>query len=262
MKPPLTYYGGKQKLTKQILPLIPKHNLYCEPFFGGGAIYFGKEKSEIEVINDTNGDLINFYQVVKNNCKKLTKEIKATLHARQHHQAAKMVLGFPELFSVVKRAWAIWVLANESHTSRLDSSWGYDRKKNTSAKRLRYKRERFTDEYAQRMEETEIENADALKVIETRDTKHSFFYCDPPYFNTNMGHYRKYTEQDFVNLLNLLSTIKGKFLLSSYPSDLLNKYIQKNKWHTKEIEMPLAVTARYNTHKKKTEVLTANYPLL
>ena len=261
MKPPLTYYGGKQKLAKEILLLIPKHNLYCEPFFGGGAIYFAKEKSEIEVINDNNGDLINFYQVVKNNCKKLTKEIKATLHARQHHQAAKVVLGFPELFNEVKRAWAIWVLANESHASRLDSSWGYDRKKNTSAKRLHYKRDRFTDEYAKRMEETEIENADALKVIETRDTKQSFFYCDPPYFNAGMGHYGKYTEQDFENLLKQLSTLKGKFLLSSYPSDLLNKYSRKKKWHTKEIEMPLAVTARYRTHKKKTEVLTTNYPL-
>src|SRR6185369_3300901 len=104
MKPPLTYFGGKQQLAKHILPLIPKHNLYCEPFFGGGAIYFAKSPSLIEVINDSNGDLINFYKVVKNNCKKLEKEIKATLHSREHHQAAKIVLGYPQLFDKVKRA--------------------------------------------------------------------------------------------------------------------------------------------------------------
>ncbi len=261
MKPPMTYFGGKQKLSKQILSLIPKHKLYCEPFFGGGAIFFAKPPSEMEVINDCNGDLINFYRVVKTNCRKLEKEIKATLHSREHHHSAKIVLGYPELFDDVKRAWAIWVLANESYASRLDSEWGYDRKRNTSAKRLHYKRESFTRIYTDRLEKTEIENTDALKVIQTRDTNDSFFYCDPPYFNAGMGHYNGYTEQDFENLLQLFSSIKGKFLLSSYPSKLLNKYIRKNKWHSKEIEMPLNITAKYKTGKKKREVLTANYPI-
>ena len=146
MKPPLTYFGGKQKLAKDILPLIPKHNLYCEPFFGGGAIFFAKSKSEMEVINDTNGDLINFYSVVKNNYKELEKEIKHTLHSREQHRTAKIVLEYPNLFTETKRAWAIWVVANESYSSRLDSKWGYDRKRNTSAKRLHNKRENFTKE--------------------------------------------------------------------------------------------------------------------
>lgn len=262
MKPPLTYYGGKQKLVKDILPLIPKHNLYVEPFFGGGAIFFAKAKSEIEVINDTNGELINFYKVVKTKYKKLEKEIKQTLYSRElHYHAAKAVLGFPQLFSDVKRAWAIWVVANQGYASRLDSSWGYDRKQNTSAKRLHKKRDSFTKEYANRLEETEIENSDALKIIKSRDSKESFFYCDPPYFNSGMGHYKGYTEKDFENLLKLLSTIKGKFLLSSYPSKLLSKYIKQNKWHTKTIEMPLAVNAKYKTGKLKTEVLTGNYEI-
>src|ERR1041384_3025711 len=110
MKPPLTYFGGKQMLAKHILALIPKHNLYCEPFFGGGAIYFAKAPSEIEVVNDSNGDLINFYRVVKNNYRKLESEIKATLYSREHFEVAKVVLGYPQLFNDVKRAWAIWVL--------------------------------------------------------------------------------------------------------------------------------------------------------
>lgn len=261
MKPPLTYYGGKQKLASTILPLIPDHHLYCEPFFGGGAIFFAKEPSTLEVINDSNCDLINFYTVVRNDYKDLAREIKATLHSREHHHAAKVVLGFPQLFTDVKRAWAIWVLANQGYSSRLDSPWGYDRKNNTSAKRLHYKREDFTRQCAERLEKIEIENTDALRVIETRDSIQSFFYCDPPYFNSNMGHYNVYSEQDFENLLQLLSRIQGKFLLSSYPSDLLDRYIKKYKWHTKEIEMPLAIAAKYKTGKKKTEVLTANYPI-
>jgi len=261
MKPPLTYFGGKQKLAKHILSIIPKHNLYCEPFFGGGAIFFAKPPSEIEVINDTNGALINFYRVVKNDLKKLKKEIKATLHSREEHHLAQIILEYPNFFNDVKYAWAIWVLANQSYSSRLDSQWGYDRKRNTSAKRLYYKREDFSNDYAKRLELTEIENADALQVIASRDSKDSFFYCDPPYFNASRGHYIKYTEQDFENLLKLLSSIKGRFILSSYPSTLLDKYIKTNRWQTKEIEMPIAVSARFKSGKTKSEVLTANYKI-
>lgn len=82
MKALLTYYGGKQKLVPQILPLLPEHHLYCEPFCGGGAVLFAKPPSKIEVANDTNGELINFYRVVKTQFVKLQKEIRATLHSR------------------------------------------------------------------------------------------------------------------------------------------------------------------------------------
>jgi hypothetical protein len=65
VKTPLTYYGGKQQLAATILKLIPAHKIYAEPFIGGAAIYFAKEPSPCEVINDTNGELINFYEVLK-----------------------------------------------------------------------------------------------------------------------------------------------------------------------------------------------------
>jgi DNA adenine methylase len=261
MRPLLTYYGGKQKLAPLILSFIPKHNLYCEPFFGGGAVFFTKEPSELEVINDTNGDLINFYKVVQHDFKKLQKLIKATLHSREAHHEARIIISYPKLFNAIQRAWAIWVLANQGYSSRLDSPWGYDRKRNTSAKRLSKKRIRFTEEYVTRLEKIEVENTDALEVIKTRDSKESFFYCDPPYFNAGMGHYDAYTEQDFENLLKALASIMGKFLLSSYPSEVLNKYIRKHKWHTKQMEMPLAIITKFRKGKTKTEVLTANYPL-
>lgn len=262
MRPPLTYYGGKQRLSGRILPLIPKHTLYCEPFFGGGAIYFLKEPSKVEVINDTNGDLLNFYEVLKENPKPLIKEIQKTLYAREHHQSAKIVLGYPDLFDKVKRAWAIWVLANESYSSMLNGPWGFERKNITTVRRLNNKRNAFNNEYAERLENTQIECCDALEVIERMDDKESFFYCDPPYFNSDMGHYKGYTKDDFEKLLQILSKIKGRFLLSSYPSDILKKYIKKNKWHSKKFDMPISVTGNKteNSKQRKVEVLTANYP--
>lgn len=258
MKPPLTYYGGKQKLAETILSMIPKHRIYCEPFFGGGAVFFAKSPAELEVINDTNGELINFYRVLKTDYKNLEQEIKCTLHSREYHQTAKIVLGYPQLFSEVKRAWAIWTLANQSFASKLSGTWRCDLKKNSTPKRLNNKRNSFTEEYAKRLEQTQIENRDALKIIKLWDDKDAFFYCDPPYFNSDMGHYKGYTEQDFENLLITLSEIKGKFLLSSYPSEILEKYTKKYKWHTTTIEgIPVSVSLKKG--KTKTEVLTGNY---
>ena len=262
MKPPLTYYGGKQMLSKLIISLIPTHHIYCEPFFGGGAIFFTKEPSKIEVINDTNGELINFYRVIKTKFKKLEKEIKSTLHSREYHQAAKTVLGYPQLFDEVKRAWAIWTLANQSYASKLDGSWGRDKKENRSVKQLKTKRNSFTNEYTERLEQVQIENRDALNIINIWDNKDTFFYLDPPYFNSNQGHYKGYTKEEFEKLLILLTGIKGKFLLSSYPSELLDKYVKQNKWITKKVDVPLSISSNPSIKiKRKIEVLTANYKL-
>jgi DNA adenine methylase len=261
MKTPLTYYGGKQKLAERIISMIPEHKIYCEPFFGGGAVFFAKAPADVEVINDTNGELINFYKVLKLDYKKLVHEIKCTLHSRETHQFAEVVLKYPKLFNEVKRAWAIWTLANQSFGAMLGGTWRCDLKKNSTARRLNNKKDNFTEEYAKRLEQTQIENRDALKIIKLWDNKDSFFYCDPPYYNSNMGHYKGYTEQDFENLLQILSEIKGKFILSSYPSELIEKYSKKYKWHTQKIE-GITVSVSLGKRKIKTEVLTANYEIL
>lgn len=263
MKPPLTYYGGKQQLSKHIISLIPKHNLYCEPFFGGGAVFFAKEPSAVEIINDTNGELINFYKVIKTKFSQLEKEISLTLHSREYHQAAKIALGYPHLFDEIKRAWAVWTSANQSFGSILGgNTWRCDFKQNTSARQLRNKRENFTNEYAKRLEQTQIECRDALDVIRLTDNNDTFFYIDPPYYNSNMGHYKGYTKENFEKLLQVLSGIKGKFLLSSYPSEILDKYIKKHKWQTKEIDKQLCLSAyKIVKKKRKIEVLTGNYEI-
>jgi DNA adenine methylase len=64
VKTPLAYYGGKQQLAGTILALIPKHRIYVKPFIGGAAVFFAKAPSRVEVTNDTNGELINFYEVL------------------------------------------------------------------------------------------------------------------------------------------------------------------------------------------------------
>lgn len=262
MKTPITYYGGKQKLAVTILNLIPKHELYCEPFIGGAAVFFAKEPSRVEVINDTNRELINFYRMVQTDFVSLEKEVRISLHSRDLHHKASVIYNNPDMFNEIKRAWAVWVLAAQSFSSIMDGSFGYDIQKGTTSLKIKNKREAFTEEFAIRLQSVQIECTDALRIIESRDGVNSFFYCDPPYYNSDCGHYDGYSLQDFENLLKLLSKIKGKFLLSSYPSPILKQYAIEFKWKAKTLDFKVSVANNNGKPgKPKTEVLTANYDL-
>ena len=261
MKTPITYYGGKQKMAHIIVPLIPEHKLYCEPFAGGAAIFFAKEQSELEVLNDTNRELINFYQVAKNDFTSLEKEVRITLHSRDLHRRASTIYNNPDMFTNIERAWALWALSSQSFSSQLDNSWGYDKTRNQLVKKINNARDNFTEKLAIRLQNVSIECADACYIIRSRDTENSFFYCDPPYYNANMGHYDGYSLNDYKELLETLSKIKGKFLLSSYPSDVLGEYVAQSSWYTKSFDMRVSVNASNAKNQRKIEVLTANYEI-
>ena len=243
-------------MLKYILPLIPKHERYVEPFAGGAAVFWAKEPSPVEVINDTNKEVINFYQVAQKDFGSLQEEVQATLHSREQHRQAVVVYENPDMFTPVKRAWAFWVLSCQSYSASIAAGWRYGRSKKVESL-IDKKRQVFTMTIAERLELTQIECNDAIKVIESRDTPNAFFYCDPPYFNANMGHYSGYTQQDFANLLETLSHIKGKFLLSSYPSDLLIEFTKQYGWKTVTVIRKLGM--KRDGARTKAEVLTMNY---
>ncbi len=260
MKPPISYYGGKQRMLKQLKAMIPDHALYVEPFLGGGALFWEKEPSKAEVINDMDDNVVNFYRVMQ-----------TTLHSRSQHEAARYVLkeeeeklsdtytyylgesnSFPK---DVQKAWAFWIQTNMSYSAKLFGGFAYCRSDKTT-KAIINKRERFQEHYKDRLSGVCIECNDALKVIKSRDTKASFIYCDPPYFNSDCGHYSGYTKKDFSELLTTLSEMDGKFLLSSYPSDVLSDFTDQNSWHQKEF---VKSRSAGNNSDKKIEVLTWNY---
>lgn len=262
LKTPTSYYGGKQNLISTILPLIPDHTTYIEPFVGGGAIFWAKRPSEVEIINDYNRELINFYEIVQNEFVELEKMVRISLHSRSLHSDATVIYNNPHMFSRIQRAWAVWTLAAQSFSSMLDGSWGYDKLKGTTSQKITSKRDSFTIDYAIRMQNVQIENTDALRIINSRDYENAFIYCDPPYYNSDCGHYDGYSIDDFENLLKVLSKIKGKFLMSSYPSEILSKYTVDNGWNTMKIEQTVSVAnGTGKPGKKKIEVLTANYDL-
>ena len=142
MKTPITYYGGKQTLVKYLLGLIPRHTLYCEPFFGGGALFFAKEPSPVEVINDNNGEVVNFFRVMKMHFNELKKHVQATPHSRLLFKKAQNIYKNAKDNSVVERAWAFWTLANQGFSGGL-TSWGFG-KENSKEMSLSRKRDNFS----------------------------------------------------------------------------------------------------------------------
>jgi DNA adenine methylase len=260
IKTPLSYYGGKQTLAKTILGLIPPHRLYCEPFLGGAAVFFAKEPSKVEIINDTNGELINFYEVLQRDFTALEKEVAITLHSRDRHRQARVIYENPDMFDRIKRAWAVRLLANGSYGCMPDGGFGYDRTGGAS-KKLANKRASFSVDYAARLQRVQIECCDALKIIRSRDVTDAFFYLDPPYVGTDQGHYDGYTQEDFDALLGVPEGIQGKFLLSSFRNKSLTVFARRNGWHTLKLKMACSMTHGYKTQRGKVEVLTANYPV-
>lgn len=260
MKTPITYYGGKQQLASKIISCIPEHQAYCEPFIGGGAVFFQKEPSSVEIINDTNGELINFYEVLQKDFSLLAQEVSISLHSRELHKKARVINENPQMFDRIKRAWAVWILSNSSYGAGWDAGWGYDVSGQTT-KKITSKRNTFSEEIAIRLQNVQIECYDALKIIKSRDRESTFFYCDPPYPGTDQGHYDGYSADDFRDLLDVLCSIKGKFILSSFRHHILNEFVDKYHWSQIEFKMSKPMSAQSGQSKQKIEVLTANYPM-
>jgi DNA adenine methylase len=258
MKTPITYWGGKQKLVSTILPLIPEHITYCEPFFGGGAVFFAKPKSKVEIINDLNQFVVNFYRQAKSNFPALEQKINETPHSRRMWRDALVMYEHPHLFEDIDRAWAFWTLCNQGYSGQI-GTWGFGTTSCCSERKVKNSRDAFSSgELVERLDLTQIECNDALYLIKIRDRESTFFYLDPPYFNSHMAHYGGYTESDFESLLQACANIKGKFIMSSFPSEILSKYTQQFGWHQVKID---AITCASIKRKPKVEVLTANYPI-
>lgn len=252
---PISYYGGKQTMLPYILPLIPKHEVYTEAFFGGGAVFWAKEKVKIEIINDFNANVYTFYKVLQTRFAELQALVKQSIVSREAYKAALVIYHAPFAFTEVQRAWAFWYAANCGYSNQVGNCRITTNSKNVSV--LNNKIANFTDIYSARLQNVQIDNTDACEVISLRDTPNTFHYIDPPYVGAKQGHYGGYEQEHFNELLHTLTTVKGKFLLSSYPNEKLTEYLEQYGWYQREVSLSLGSSNR--TGRKRTEVLTTNY---
>lgn len=258
MKTPIIYYGGKTRMLHHILPLIPDHFLYCEPFFGGGAVFFAKKPAKLETINDKLGYVVNFYKVLKTDYASLKTMVDATLYSREDFNTANSVFKNKDQHSNCELAWAFWFLSNFSYTNKISGGLRYSNDYNTiPAKILSKKKESFTKLLQERIENTLIENKDALEIIESRNNENCFMYIDPPYPMAHQGQYTGYTYNDLKELIVQLKSFKGKFLFSNYADDLLLDTARQNQWNYKTFDFHNNGVRHDN--RKKTECLIWNY---
>lgn len=260
LKTPISYYGGKQKMLKHILPLIPKHDVYVEPFVGGGAVLFAKKPSKVEVINDINGNLATFYRVLKNDFESLNAKIQDTLHCEYTYKQTKEIYKNSDSgnYSDVDIAWACWVQCNMSFTNSPTAGFAFNLESKPQYRVTEGKKKRL-DEF--RMRNVYVFNRTAIDLINRYDSENAFFYFDPPYAESNCKHYEK-EKHVYYELLDLLPSIKGKWLMSSYPSEQLTELRKMHGWNYQDIEKPLSVTGKRKEKKMKTECLTWNYELI
>lgn len=225
-------------MVRHILPLIPHHNTYAEPFAGGAAVFFAKETSNCEVLNDLNNNLVNFYQVLSDPflAEQLISKLNATPYSHSLYLEAREVNYKGKKAGTVKRAWATFVNHNWAFAKSPHSGWGIDfsggqpLNYQQKLKRLKQQRDRLTTTY--------IECIDAVDLIKKWDSPDTFFYCDPPYPATDQGDYtNQYTVNDFYNLVDTLKNIKGSFILSCYPMDGMPEEWQRVEINTKATAM-------------------------
>ncbi len=268
MKTPITYYGGKQLLAKQIAGLIPAHKIYCEPYFGGGAIFFAKSKSYLEVINDMDSNLITFFSVLRDDYTNLNRLISDTLHSEAIYKSARDVYhGKIGQVSDLELAWSVWVVTNGSFGGKTNGGWKWcnGQAGSHTGIYLRGKREDLSKAVSNRLKEVQISCRDAVRVIRDRDSMDTFFYLDPPYPSTIQGNYNGFTMCHLSDLLLKLESIEGKFILSNYWSQTLRYFVSKNNWHLISITSTSKITnlgirtGRKKETKKKTEILVMNF---
>jgi DNA adenine methylase len=177
------------------------------------------------------------------------------LHSEFQHKQAIEIYRNSENKDAVLRAWAVFVLSHQSFYSIFCNTWKCSKQRNI-AKQFHNKKEQFNELYVKRLETTSIFCRDAIDVIKNADAAGTFHYIDPPYYNSDCGHYDGYSKGNFEDLLTAISNVKGKFMLSSYPSEILSEYSKRYNWNTIEFDV-----ARGAGSGRKTEVLTLNYNL-
>lgn len=267
LKTPITYYGGKLNMVDNILPRLDySKKQFVSLFTGGGAVEIAKKRHEVEVWNDLDNRVINFWECLQDEqlFKELEEKIKVTLHAESYHiKAAKILKAYnsEKNFSKVERAWAFWVQTNMSFGNIMFGGFAFANDNSRNRKTMN-QREMFSKQYYDRVKMVQLFNRDAIDLLLLKDTKDTFFFADPPYVSSDQGHYDGYTEANFLNLLDKLSKIKGTFLLTSYPEEILQFYRKKFGWEYIDFDQPLAVDAtREEQGKRKTECVTFNYKI-
>lgn len=230
-----SWYGGKYFYVNWILPLLPKCFHYCEPFSGAATILINRDPSPIETYNDIDGEIVNFFLVLREQPDALLKALSLTPYSREEYykavykrdvtdsveRARLFYIRVMQTFGAIESRASLgrWARATASRkgVSKAVACWlsGQDKLKEISERLIR----------------VQIENRPAIDVISSYDGPDTLFYCDPPYHfgsRTSLNVYRyEMSDEDHIKLADILNKCKGKVAISGYKSDLMNEWYGK-----------------------------------
>jgi len=268
IKPPLSYVGGKFYLTELLLSLFPPHTTYVEVFGGAGHVILQKKPVKINVYNDINKEMVNLFKVLQDNNKayKLLKLLYLTPYSRSYfYEIRDHIYIPPNLEEDLASAYRTMVLMQQSFSSDFFNrkpSWGFDtsRLSNYSAwNRIPSKLFPFIEV----LKQIQIENKDFRDLIQTYDYEDCLFYCDPPYYDREFYYDGNFTNQDHIDLANILNSIKGKAIVSYYFFDQMEELYPRNKWKylTKKLSLRSEKVDVNTKHNYSLEYILMNYEL-
>lgn len=242
LRPPISWFGGKQWLGRIIYRYTPPHTRFVDLFTGSAAILFAKPPSPIEVINDLDSGIVTFYRVLRDPMKLHELQRLLTLTPDSREEFRYCSKHWEEFPTDVLRAWAWYVAIRQARSGVFGSNWatGTEYSSRGIAKtvsRWLSSIERLPEIHA-RLQGVQIENLDFRRLIQRLDHPETWFYADPPYvWNTrSRGTYsHEMTDEDHIDLVGLFLNLKGMCLLSGYKTPLYEP-LEENGWLREEFE--------------------------
>lgn len=259
------WYGGKFSHLKWLLPLLPECHHYCEPFAGSAAVLINRNPSNVETYNDIDGEVVNFFRILRDQGQDLIRAISLTPFSREEYH--KAIYHSVEDIDDVERARRFYIKARQTRTglAQTASLGRWANCKDTSRSGMSGVVSRWLggidalDDIAQRLIRVQIENRPAVDIIRLYDSPSTLFYCDPPYLHATRGDSKAYgfemDEKHHREFANAVNQCKGKVAVSGYDHPVMDEIFPSNLWH-KTFGLDKTI---HSTKDKRQEVLWTNY---
>jgi DNA adenine methylase len=226
---PFQWFGGKGNLKSKLLPLIPGGGVpYCEPFAGAASVFFARKPAPVEILNDLDGDVVNFFRVMQDaqQFRELRRRLLWTPYALEEFLRAVEILNDGNA-PAIDRAWAFFVGQNQGFAGKLSkNAKRADWSVHIARKAAWPSRVKKLELFRERLLGCQIDNDDAIHVISRYDRDDAVFYVDPPYVlsTRKMRNYASEPDDAYhVALIDTLLDARGAVVLSGYEHDIYHK---------------------------------------